>query len=499
MSASAKAPRGHHRAIPLVIAAVFLGVWRDSADAQPAGPNLVSARSQSGQFVVYGGPSPRPPSSVANLATNQNFVRLQPTLAAVSCERIKQALMRELGAAAPWRGHIYVVLYPARVPGDTITITTERFKGGWQYRVDFPDVVERSRYVRGVVQVLLLELANRTTDTRAAEIPLWLVEGLSQLLLASSEVEIILPPPRDKANGLNFSAVVVSGRKQGMLALAQKKLHGRPPLTFESLSWPAEDELSGDMGDLYSASAQLFVGELLHLPNGPACLRAMLAQLPHNYNWQFAFLSAFHASFERPLDVEKWWALSVARTGGRDLAQTWSPVESWQRLDQAIHSAAEVRTGANELPLHADLSLQTVIHEWDPMRQTQALKNTLWELELLHLRIAQDFVELVLDYSRAIETYLQQRDHTGSIIPFTRTIGRRRAAQAAVQQLNALDARRAALRPIPKPVPATQSPALPAPVPRVPPSGKTISSTNVSWNRASSFSETCFTLPRIPG
>src|ERR1035437_7795398 len=30
--------------------------------------------------------------------------------------------------------------------------------------------------------------------------------------------------------------------------------------------------------------------------------------------WQFAFLRAFHACFERPLDVEKWWALFLART-----------------------------------------------------------------------------------------------------------------------------------------------------------------------------------------
>ena len=54
------------------------------------------------------------------------------------------------------------------------------------------------------------------------------------------------------------------------------------------------------------------MGELLRLPDGRACLQRMLAQLPQHYNWQFAFLEAFHARFERPLDVEKWWALSLA-------------------------------------------------------------------------------------------------------------------------------------------------------------------------------------------
>jgi hypothetical protein len=454
-----------HRAVLVVAIAVFLGALQGSADAQPSNPDLVSARSHSGQFVVYAGRSSPPPLLVANLATNQNFVRLEPTLATVSCERIKQVLTRELGATAPWRGHIYVVLYPARGAGDTITITSERFKGGWQYRVDFPDVVERSRYVRGVVQVLLLEMANRTAEARAAEIPLWLMEGFAQLLLASNEVEIILPPPQSKANGLNLSAMVVSARKEGLREQAQKKLRGRPPLTFENLSWPAEDELSGDTGELYSGSAQLFVGELLRLPDGPACLRTMLALLPQNYNWQFAFLSAFHSCFERPLDVEKWWALSLAGASGRNLAQTWSLEESWQRLDQALHSGVQVRTGANELPLHADLKLQTVLREWDSVRQTQAIRSTLRELGLLRLRIAQEFVGLAQDYSQALETYLQRRDHTGSVIPFTRKAGRRRAVEAAVQQLDALDARREALRPIPRPVTTNQPPALPAPAP----------------------------------
>jgi hypothetical protein len=464
MIKNAKATPGH-RVILVLAIAVCLGAWQGRADAQPSNPNLLSARSHSGQVVVYARRSSPPPPSVANLAADHNFVQLEPTLATVSCERIKQVLTGDLGATAPWRGHIYLVLYPARGAGDTITITSERFKGGWQYRVDFPDVVERSRYVRAVVQVLLLELANRTAEARAVEIPLWLIEGFAQLLLASNEAEIILPPPRDKANGLNFSSIVVHVRKESLLEQVKKKLHGRPPLTFESLSWPTEDELAGRTDDLYSGSAQLFVGELLHLPDGPACLRAMLDQLPQNYNWQFAFLRAFHARFARPLDVEKWWALSLTRTSGHDLAQPWSWEESWQKLDQAIHSAVQVRIGADDLPLHTDLKLQTVIREWDSARQTQALMSAIHELALLRSRIAPEFVGLVLDYSQALESYLQRRDHPGSVIPFTRKAARRRAAEAAIQQLDALDARREALRLIPRPVTASQPPALPAPTP----------------------------------
>jgi hypothetical protein len=455
------AARPGRRAVQVLAVAVLLGVLPGVAGAQPAGSDLVSARSHSGQFVVYAGRSSAPPPPVFGLATNQNFVKLEPTLATVSCERIKQALTRELGAPATWSGAVYLVLHPARAPGDTITITSERFKDCWQYRVDFPDVVEQSRYVRVIVQVLLLEMANRTAHTRAAEIPAWLVEGLSQLLLASSEVALTLSPPRPSANGLSYSTTVVNARKEGFRQQAQKQLHGRPPLSFENLSWPTEDSLSGDAGDLYRGSAQLFVGELFRLPDGRGCVRAMLAQLPQHYNWQFAFLRAFNAFFERPLDVEKWWALSVAQATGRDIQQPWTLEESWQKLNQTIHAVVQVRTGNNELPSQAEITLQTVIREWDSARQTQALQNTLRELELLRRRIDQEFVGLVQDYSQTLVTYLQQRDHAGSVLS-TRKAGRRRAVEAAIQQLDALDARREALRPASKPV-APSPTAAPAP------------------------------------
>ena len=184
------------RAILLVAAAVLAGALRGVASAQPTPSDLVSVRSYSGQFIAYAARSVTLPPALLSLATNRTFVQLEPTLATVSCERIKQLLWRELGATAPWRGTIYLVLYPARTADDNITITSERFQDGWQYRVDLPDVLERSRYVRAMVQVLLLELANRTAPGRAVEVPLWLIEGFSQLLLASNEFEIILPPPR---------------------------------------------------------------------------------------------------------------------------------------------------------------------------------------------------------------------------------------------------------------------------------------------------------------
>jgi hypothetical protein len=99
------------------------------------------------------------------------------------------------------------------------------------------------------------------------------------------------------------------------------------------------------------------------------------------------------------------------------------------------------------------------------VRQTQALNSALRALGLLRLRIAQEFVGLVQDYSQALQTYLRQRDHGGSILPFSRNASRRRAVETAVRQLDALDSRRAVMRLAPKPAAATPAPAQPASLP----------------------------------
>jgi hypothetical protein len=433
---------------------------------QPPASDLVTLRSYSGQFIAYAARSAKLLPAVSSLATNQDFVRLEPTLATVSCERIKQLLLRELNVTGPWRGTIYLALYPAAAAGDPITIASQRFKNGWQYQVDLPNVVERARYVRAILQVLLLELANRAALGRGAEVPFWLVEGFSQLLLASNEVEIILSPPTVGPNGYHVAASFVASRKQTLLQQAEKQLAGRPPMTFEALSWPSDQDSADEAGGrTYRGSAQLFVGELLRLPDGRACLRRMLERLPQHYNWQFAFLDAFHTHFERPLDVEKWWALAIAQANGHSTGQAWSVAESWQKLDQAVHAAVQVRTSTNQLPLHTEVNLQQMIRQSDPVRQTQALNNTLRELALLRWRIAQEYVGLVQDYCQVIEMYLQQRDRTSSSFPFTRQAGRKRATDAVVQQLDALDARRIAMRPGPKPAPESPSPAPPAQAP----------------------------------
>jgi hypothetical protein len=409
----------------------------------PAG--TFRTKSASAQFTICALPSATPASWISNFETNQDYARLVGTLLPVSCERIKQLLWRQLGESGPWRGRIFVVLAPAASPDQVITITSDQFRDAWQYRVELPDFVERSRYVRAIVQVLLLELANRTAAGHSAEIPPWLLEGLAQqLLISSSKDEIILPPPRAASDNQRPASTYtyVNARFENPLRQAHKELTIITPLSFQELSWPGPDQLDGPANGLYRDSAQLFVARLMTLKNGRSCLHQMIGELAQNYNWQFAFLRAFNSYFPRPLDVEKWWALQVVHFTGRDLTQSWPPEESWKRLDDIVRSQIQVRVSTNELPLRTTVSLQTIIQEWEPERQIAALEDKMRELELLQSRSAPILVPLIREYNRVLSAYLQNRSARSAkkAVP-------RHLVQQTLQELNALDLQRVSVKP----------------------------------------------------
>lgn len=429
--------------LPLFVLVFSAGLLQ-SARGQSSAPVLT--RSYSGQFCVCAVPSWSPSSFLSNLETNQNLARLAPTLVPTSCERIKQVLWRELGAPASWQGRILLLLAPATSANDPVMITSEQFPDRWQYRVQLPELVDRTRYVRAIVQVLLLEIANRKAGAHSAEIPLWLSEGLTQEIIASSTTDQLIPPPPRPTSDIMRPAASftsVNARRQNPLESAHNALARTPPLSFQDLSWPTPEQASGNVSELYRDSAQLFVDELLALPDGRACLRRMLEMLPDNYNWQFAFLRAFRSHFQRPLDIEKWWSLQALRFTGRDLAQSWSASESWQKLDELIHSDVQIRYGTNELPVHGEVLLQTIVQDWDPGRQAQALQAKLEGLELLRPRMALELVPLADEYRRVLSGFLREvGNHPGK-----KGVGRRLVGET-VQRLAVLDAQRMAMRPV---------------------------------------------------
>lgn len=413
-------------------------------------PELNATRSVSGQFIVTG-QAGSPLATRPEIATNTDFVRLDPALAAISAERIRDALRRQLdpglGSLKPDRpvGKIYLVLHPAQSTNEDVIIVSRRSVKAWDYQIRLPDVLSRVRFVRALTGVLLLDLANRHARARSAEVPAWLTEGLSQELLADDWQRNILSLPARAVNGVPMNRSVVTERGLDPLAGARRVLRDRSVLTFEQLSWPTGAQLSGDDGGVYRASAQLFVSELMGLNNGPARLRAMLDSLPQFYNWQTAFQAVFRRNFPTPLEVEKWWAVQVVSFAADAPGPAWTPAVSRDKLGEILSVPVALRTASNALPAHVDISLQAVIRNFDFARQNAILQAKLRDLQLYQLRLAAPYAALADGYRRVLEDYLAPPGRATRVwrwIKHPLASAKRTNADDTLKKLDALDARR---------------------------------------------------------
>ena len=304
-------------------------------------------------------------------------------------------------------------------------------------------------YVRTVVQALLLELANRQAAERSAEVPFWLVEGITQKLLVVRQKELILAPPGQSIRGVSIDPTMFQRSDNDWLEKARRVLRERPPITLEELSWPRPEEFDGPNGEAFRCSAQLLVTELLRLKNGRDCLREMTVGLANCYNWQTAFLKAFQNQFPNQLALEKWWALQVTYFVGRNPQQLWTSEESFRKLDEVLHTSVSIRRASGELPARADVTLQAIIREWDTLRQLTSFRSKLRELELTRVRVSPEFTALTDDYLRAVKQYVQQREHTSAIYGNLATMpsGQRKAALETIQELDRLDTTRRESKP----------------------------------------------------
>jgi len=420
--------------------------------AQTDPPVNRPVRSMTGQFMVRDArPATAPGAILGPARTNQNLLVLQPSFLVVTCERLKQALYAELGVTVRSRGIVYITIRSTRGPDKDFAYTTERFGHQWIYRLELPPQVERRRLVRVLVRLLLQEMADRKATDHLAEIPAWLTEGFTQQLLNSRAVEIILPPPSQSFGALMLGPTVIQARQPDPLEIARRVLRERPPLSLAELSWPGIDQIDSDAGEVFRCSAQVFLTELLDLNQGREHLRAMISDLAGCYNWQTAFLRAFSSQFANQLAVEKWWTLQAVHFAGRDPMHLWTAAESWQQLADLLGAGVSVRRSSRDLPTHADVTLQTVIRDWDLLRQTGTIRGKLNELEMARLRVSPEFMALVDAYRRVLTTYLEQRERAASTLArlwlFTPNVGK--VAREAVQQLDELDRQRAALRPKP--------------------------------------------------
>jgi hypothetical protein len=286
---------------------------------------------------------------------------------------------------------------------------------------------------------------NRGQGTKSAELPVWLVEGLTGHVLSIAGQELVVG-----SVPLGMMLRIVRERKGvDRLQKPREVLRANPPLSFSELAYPRAADLQGDKLQVFQCSAHLFVYELLNVKAGPARLVAMLRELPRCWNWETALLRAFRGQFERMLDVEKKWSVDVLAFTARDPSQIWARVVCLDKLEELLTVQAQVRVASDQLPQRAALTIQQIIVAWDLAAQAPVLRQKIALVEVLRFHSTADVVPLIDEYHRTLTVYLQKRALAGRT-PETRmqpVLSASQVAQQAIKELDLLDKRRQALRP----------------------------------------------------
>ncbi len=415
-------------------------------------PAFTVAKSRSGQFTVRAAikdsilrsvAAPKVPIAgswafqlqppAPKLGGQKGVVELEPALLAIACERLKDALLFELGTADSWHGRIDVLINSRAPEGEEPFLVATLRPEGWTYELEVPRTAQPQRLLRALVQVLLLEMANRNSDSELAEVPLWLVEGMTAHLRAFNLPTFLVQE----------KTMLVGNRvKLDALDVVRAHLRREQALSFQALSWPDAEQANGRDAGVYRDSAQLLVYELLHLKRGRAELHAMIQQLPTHQNWQLTFMNAFRAHFRKPLDVEKWWALTCVSFAGNQITQKWTMEESRQKLQDLLDVPVEVHLSPDQLPSAAELTLQEVIRTWQPDAESVALERTISGLELFSWHCAPEVQKLAQGYETALRNYLKERDHPARYLKGTESSRLASLKKIVCRELDKLDAQR---------------------------------------------------------
>ena len=383
---------------------------------------LVTTLSRSGQFTVQGLPASK---SLPGLAppSDATYVRVDATLFCITAENIKQALLSALERTDGWQSSITVSLQPVQRDGEEIVIASVRSRDGWNYRMRVPELVDKRRLTKALVEVLLLEMAQRNAGERRVELPPWLVPGLSAHLEANAAAPLIVEPETFTNRRRKVEELVKATRET---------LRAAGGLTLDDLNWPTERIAPA----AYEASAHLLVRELLRRGGG-APFNNMLSRLRDHYNWQTAFLQAF--GFQSLREVDKWWTLHLVQFAGRDSLSIWSTGELNAQLMDVLSTTVHVRRATNELPVATHVPLDRVLQEWDFARQETVLRQKLVQLDALRLRAPTNFVGVVVGYQRQLSDYVGRRQRIGrsADVPIVKSL-----VKETLQKLGELDVRR---------------------------------------------------------
>ncbi len=351
--------------------------------------------SQSGQIVIHGKPLPY----AANYPFSNGAIQLQPELLAVSAERIKQALLRQLNLADRYERKIHFLFPPQASKASGITVVSVRNLDGWQFELALPSQVEPLILIRGIVQALLQEIAQRSGGPRQAEIPAWLVEGLSLELLAANGSQFILHPE----SHLDWMV------KYDPLFEARNYFKTNSALSFTELSLPSAAQLSKTNSKAFQYSAQLFTHELLSMQKGQAAMVGFLSRLSYCWNWQTAFFQTYSPVFTRMIDVEKWWTLALLQFGRGEKGEDLTGSKGFARLEEILRAPASLRFYTNQVPATRIFTLQEVLRQWNEADQAAILPAKITDLKLARYVLNAPMATVALEYAAVLADYLDRR------------------------------------------------------------------------------------------
>ncbi len=390
-----------------------------SSGVSPSSPDhaaeVVTTHSESGQFIVAGPKALARRRALESRSVGITTRELTPQTLAVSCERTKDEILRILELNDVWRqagggrsGRILVQIDPFFPTNAAPAVQATPFEQGWHLRVPLPPALEQDVLVRTLTHATLLELASRQGNTRAPEIPLWFVEGMTQTILANVPEGVILQPQ---------SRFVADLRVAERLAAVRDLLARRGAVEFHELSQPDLSRMSREDWERYSACAHLFLHELMRLPEGTPRLVRFLQRSQDFWNWQTGLVEAFQPGFRSLLDVEKWWALTVANFTGRTPVQAWPDAFALRKLDEALQPVGILPGVGNRA---RRLSVEAVIADWEYARQVPVLREVLRQLSFIRVNAPARVSPLAHRYADLIEHYLDARSRAG-FAPATRS------------------------------------------------------------------------------
>jgi hypothetical protein len=403
-----------------------------------------TARSFSEQFMAYGPISPKRRGGI--LDANADTVLIAPDHVVVTAERVRNALFRRLGLPPMPGSKLMMRLNPAMSHRATVPVVTDRHLNGYTYELTLPSEIEADKLVRALVQVTLLDLANRKPQLRDTEIPLWMTVGFTQVLLAQPDLVLVLSRPEQGRSEMAMEGVVKNVRRHDSLAGVRARLRGRRAFDFSEIAMPSPAHLRGENWRDFQACSHLLVDRLLALRAGGVRLQNMIRQLPGSMNWQTSFLKVYGDIFADMLGVEKWWAVTIVQLTGQNQYQNWTLSEAVEKLENLLKLPAEVRLNDADSPLEAEVTLQQAIRGWDFAVQRQTLEMKINQL-----------LPFVNEYGRILQYYVATRLRIESFKPRR---GQRRPRLApmvdeAVRQLDSVDRRLVLFKPEPKtPAPA---------------------------------------------